>query len=59
MQVPKDRKDLERYLGAVNFLSKFIPNPPNRSKIAVPMTNLIKKIIRGVGEIANASHSTT
>ncbi|XP_045451661.1 uncharacterized protein K02A2.6-like [Melitaea cinxia] len=40
MQVPKDRKDLERFLGAVNFLSKFIPN---HSEIAVPLTNLLKK----------------
>ncbi|XP_045458516.1 uncharacterized protein K02A2.6-like [Melitaea cinxia] len=40
MQVPKDRKDLERFLGAVNFLSKFIPN---HSEIAVLLTNLLKK----------------
>ncbi|CAH2092381.1 unnamed protein product [Euphydryas editha] len=40
MQAPKDGKDLERFLGAVNFLSKFIPN---YSKIAIPLTNLLKK----------------
>lgn len=37
---PNDRKSLERFLGAVNYLSKFIPN---YSEIAIPLTNLLKK----------------
>lgn len=37
---PKDRKDLERFLGAVNYLSKFIPN---YSEHAIPLNNLLKK----------------
>lgn len=40
MPEPKDRKDLERFLGAVNYLSKFIPN---YSEHALPLTNLLKK----------------
>ncbi|XP_052751506.1 uncharacterized protein K02A2.6-like [Galleria mellonella] len=40
MQIPKDKKDLERFLGAVNYLSKFIPN---YSEIAIPLTSLLKK----------------
>lgn len=42
MQPPNDRKALERFLGAVNFLAKFIPN---YSEHAVPLTNLLKKDI--------------
>lgn len=40
MCTPTDRKDLERFLGAVNYLSKFIPN---YSETAIPLTSLLKK----------------
>lgn len=40
MPPPNDRKSLERFLGAVNYLSKFIPNYSQR---AIPLTNLLKK----------------
>ncbi|XP_047998126.1 uncharacterized protein K02A2.6-like [Leguminivora glycinivorella] len=40
MPTPHDRKSLERFLGAVNYLSKFIPNHSQR---AAPLTNLLKK----------------
>lgn len=57
MQVPKDRKQLKRYLVAVNFLSKFIPFV-NRSE--VPLTNLIKKDHTWRwGDSVNATLSTT
>lgn len=40
MPPPTDRKGVERFLGAVNYLSKFIPN---YSQMATPLTNLLKK----------------
>ncbi|KAJ0172603.1 hypothetical protein K1T71_011742 [Dendrolimus kikuchii] len=40
MPPPTDKKGVERFLGAVNYLSKFIPNYSQR---AVPLTNLLKK----------------
>lgn len=40
MPPPNDRKSLERFLDAVNYLSKFIPNYSQR---AIPLTNLPKK----------------
>lgn len=40
MKVPSDRKELERFLGMVNYLSRFIPN---YSEIAAPLRNLLKK----------------
>ncbi|CAK1600456.1 unnamed protein product [Parnassius mnemosyne] len=40
MAQPSDRKSLERFLGAVNYLSKFIPCYSDR---ALPLTNLLKK----------------
>lgn len=40
MPEPSDRKSLERFLGAVNYLSKFIPN---YSEHALPLTHLLRK----------------
>lgn len=40
MPEPNDKKSLQRFLGAVNYLSKFIPN---HSESALPLTNLLKK----------------
>ncbi|XP_059060190.1 uncharacterized protein K02A2.6-like [Achroia grisella] len=42
MPVPTDKKSLERFLGAVNYLSKFIPNYSDRT---FPLTGLLKKDI--------------
>ncbi|CAK1599497.1 unnamed protein product [Parnassius mnemosyne] len=40
MPTPKERKSLERFLGAVNYLSKFIPKYSER---IFPLTRLLKK----------------
>lgn len=40
LKSPKDRKEVERFLGAVNYLSKFIPH---YSEIAIPLTSLLRK----------------
>lgn len=40
MQVPADRKELERFLGVTNYLSKFIPN---YSTITTPLRELLRK----------------
>lgn len=40
MPEPEERKGLERFLGAVNYLSKFIPN---YSELALPLTALLRK----------------
>ncbi|XP_060810750.1 uncharacterized protein K02A2.6-like [Amyelois transitella] len=40
MPVPKDKKSLERFLGVINYLSKFIRN---YSESAIPLTTLLKK----------------
>lgn len=42
MQTPHDRPSLERFLGMVNYLSKFIPN---YSEVASPLRQLLKKDI--------------
>lgn len=38
---PKERKELERFLGITNYLSRFIPNYAN---ISAPLRELLKKI---------------
>ncbi|XP_059061528.1 uncharacterized protein K02A2.6-like [Achroia grisella] len=40
MPKPQDRKSLERFLGMINYLSKFIPN---YSQVAPPLRQLLKK----------------
>ncbi|XP_059056153.1 uncharacterized protein K02A2.6-like [Achroia grisella] len=40
MPKPQDRKSLERFLGMINYLSKFIPN---YSQVASPLRQLLKK----------------
>ncbi|XP_039755212.1 uncharacterized protein K02A2.6-like [Pararge aegeria] len=40
MPIPNDKKSLERFLGATNYLSKFIPNYSNYT---VQLTQLLKK----------------
>lgn len=39
-ELPKDKKDLQRYLGMINYLREFIPN---LSEISTPLRELIKK----------------
>ncbi|XP_052750709.1 uncharacterized protein LOC116413695 [Galleria mellonella] len=45
MPIPKDRKGLERFLGMVNYLSKFIPN---YSENVVVLRALLKKDVEWV-----------
>lgn len=40
MKKPENKKDLQRFLGMVNYLGKFIPH---RSQIEEPLRNLLKK----------------
>lgn len=40
MKSPKDRKELERFLGVINYVSKFIPNFQN---LFSPLRSLLKK----------------
>ena len=41
MPKPQKRADVQRYLGMVNYLAKFIPN---LSKISLPLRSLLKKV---------------
>nr|XP_049707055.1 uncharacterized protein K02A2.6-like [Helicoverpa armigera] len=52
MPEPTDRKSLERFLGAVNYLSKFIPK---YSELALPLTNLLRKDTEWLWECAERS----
>lgn len=52
MPVPKDRPSLERFLGMINYLSKFIAN---YSELALPLRNLLKKDTEWVWEAAQES----
>lgn len=39
-EIPKNKKDLQRYLGMINYLRNFIPN---LSEISTPLRELLKK----------------
>lgn len=47
MPVPNDRPSLERFLGMINYLSRFIPN---YSELASPLRELLKKDMAWVWE---------
>ena len=40
INIPEDQKELQKFMGMVNYLAKFIPNLSN---IAVPLKELLKK----------------
>lgn len=50
MPEPTDCKSLERFLGAINYLSKFIPN---YSQHIFPLTRLLKKDVEWCWEIGH------
>eukprot|EP00794_Sanderia_malayensis_P014552 gene14552-16054_t len=43
MPIPKTKTDLQRFLGMINYLAKFVPN---LSQITAPLRNLLKKDIQ-------------
>ena len=47
MAEPQDKKGVQRLLGMVNYVSKFVPNV---SEITSPLQKCLKKMCRGIGQ---------
>ena len=54
MPTPANREDLQRFLGAVTYLSKFIPNMPQKS---APLRQLLQKDVEWSWDKWKMTHS--